>query len=206
MLALLSVPSLAQQTGVGSKAPTLTTDDVMQPSAAGGLASEWQPTDIGADGWARYTLFKHGVSLELPDALTGIDIPLPPEVYEKFREMKGFYSIGDEVYVVVLYAEGYEPTISTKDLMDFTAGFVQALTRRPGVAGNGIVPQQVSPSRVAFKGSFGEKGMNAVVDGFSEARGSVLWLVTTSYFSSNLSKSATAETDARRILGSLRFE
>src|SRR5262245_22133963 len=175
-------PGFSQQPTNKNKAPQLTTDDLRAPnSPAVGAAVPAIPVPRDNHKWQRYSPEQLALSVELPGKPILLGLSFEDHLASELSPVKTYTYQSEEVSVLIFRFATKCLSITAKDLRNFSAGFLDGSSKRPGVSDvqNLTIPKD--DSTVLLDSSFREGTVMFQTRGFAHARGHDLWLVAARY-------------------------
>jgi hypothetical protein len=191
----------AQQSGT-KKAPLLTSEDLRAPSDSS-LSSASASKSITRDSakWQRYAPSELGLSIELPGKplLLGLTFP---DAGQQLSPAKAYTYQDEQITVFVLRFTSKKLPVSSNDLRNFGAGFLDASARKPGISD---VKNQTRPgddSTVLLLSTYAEGSVYFETRGFVHTNGNELWLIVTKFAQTD----EPAKALSLRVMKSVNFD
>lgn len=181
-----------QQAPKKKPAPLLTNDDLIKvtggSSAAPVLGGSPPAGAATAPGWARISPGDFGLSVEMPVTAKTMTLPIPADAPPGISNFQLVAYDGGQWRALV----SHHQAASDPELKNFAAGFVEGLSKSPGVANLQYSLEPNTASHIPIQGSFDKNGISTEFNGFVDASGNQVWMILALYPQANTDSRAVA--------------
>jgi hypothetical protein len=199
----LCCSTVAAQQSNAKRAPLLTSEDLKAPSDSS-LNTSPVSKSITRDSvkWQRYSPAELALSIELPGKPLLLGVTLPDAAGQQLSPAKAYSYQSKEISVFVFRFSVNKPPVSSNDLRNFGAGFLDAPSKKPGVHDVQNLTKLRDDSTVLLHGTYSAGSAVFATRGFVHTNGVDVWLIATRF----LQADESANELSLRVINSVKFE
>ena len=186
--------AIAQQPPTAKKRiPVLTSDDLDRSNSQTG--STVVLSAVEATDWVKHTPGDLHLSLELPDGLDPIEVPMPDYVLNELRrdygEAKSYAGNNSFLSVDLLYLPSNKPSVSSVELKSAAGRFMKLISLALDPKAT-YTAEVTGKTRVSLKATYTMAAERYELLGTMQSRGKEIWLVTAVFRKSDETTRKTA--------------
>ncbi|MEK6320161.1 MAG: hypothetical protein AABN33_00615 [Acidobacteriota bacterium] len=202
-LSMLSFSTVAAPQTNTKKAPLLTTEDLKESGSSSSSTSPASKSITRDSGkWQRYSPKELALSIELPGKPLLLGVSLPDAAGQQLSPAKAYTYQSEEISVFVFRFSIKKPPVSSSDLRNFGAGFLDASAKKPGVSDVENLTKLRDDSTVLLHGTYRVGSVVFATRGFVHTNGNDVWLIATRF----LQADEPANELSLRIINSVKIE